>query len=231
MKSNKNKKADLPASRPMAVCRYGNFAVIISMAIYFFLLSFCLMIYYLTDSHLKQEQIPQLAFRLHHFLSPKYEKWARQRVAQGNAGKIPLEDISGTEWPLFGSVFYLLAEESLQQAWEQGRHKASLAPNIYAKGAIEAATALVADPGHAGWVKQHWGENYLHRENVFYRMLLINALTSYQKLLGDEKYTPLLRDQVESLSKEIDESPLGLLDDYPEQCYPTDVVAAIAAIR
>jgi len=36
---------------------------------------------------------------------------------------------------------------------------------------------------------------------------------------------------VETLSTELDESPYGLLDDYPEQCYPTDIVAAIAAIK
>jgi hypothetical protein len=231
MELDRDKEVNHSVSRPMVICRYGNFAVIIFLALYFFLLPFCLMTYYLTDLALKQEQIPRFAFRLHRSLSPKYEKWARQRVAQGNAGKIPLEDIAGTEWPLFGSVFYLLAEESLQQAWEQGRYTASIPPSVYAKGAIEAAAALVADPGHASWVKQHWGQDYLHRENVFYRMLLMSALTSYQKLLGDDKYMPLLRDQVETLSKELDESPLGLLDDYPEHCYPTDVVAAIAAIR
>jgi hypothetical protein len=231
MESNKNKEANHSVSRPMAICRYGNFVVITFLSLYFFLLPFCLMIYYLTDLALKQEQIPRLAFRLHRSLSTKYEKWARQRVAKGYAEKLPLGDIAGTEWPLFGSVFYLLASESLQEAWGEGKNPASVAPNVYAKGAIEAAAALVADPGHAGWVKHHWGEDYLHRENIFYRMLLISALTSYQKLLGDEKYMPLLRDQVESLSNELDESPLGLLDDYPKQCYPTDVVAAIAAIR
>jgi hypothetical protein len=36
---------------------------------------------------------------------------------------------------------------------------------------------------------------------------------------------------VESLAKELDESPHGLLDDYPGQCYPVDIVPAIAAIR
>jgi hypothetical protein len=231
MGSNKDKEVNHPVSRPLAICRYGNFAVIIFLAFYFFLLPFCLMVYYLTDPALKQKQIPRLAFRLYRSLSPKYEKWARQRVARGNAGEIPLEDIAGNEWPLFGSVFYLLATESLQEAWEEGKSPASVAPKVYAKGTIEAAAALVADSGHASWVKQHWGQDYLHHENVFYRMLLISALTSYQKLLGDDKYTPLLRNQVETLSKELDESPLGLLDDYPKQCYPTDVVAAIAAIR
>ncbi len=104
-------------------------------------------------------------------------------------------------------------------------------PRQYARGAIEAAAALVADPNHAGWVRQHWGDDYLKKENLFYRMLLISALTSYQKLLGDTRYEAPLRRQVESLAQELEDSPHGLLDDYPGQCYPIDIVPAIAAIR
>jgi len=62
-------------------------------------------------------------------------------------------------------------------------------------------------------------------------MLLIHAAVCYQDLLGDTRYEPLLRDQVESLVREIDASPHGLLDDYPGQCFPSDVIAALAAIR
>jgi len=216
---------------PTAICRYGNIVILMFLSFYFFIIPFCTMIYYLADPHLKGYGIPQIAFWSHRSLSPKYEKWAQERVALGYAKQLSLEDVAGTEWPLFGSVFYLLATEALQEAWEENKDQLSTAPNVYAAGAIEAAAELVADPGHASWVKQHWGEDYLHRENVFYRMLLISALTSYQKLLGNEKYILLLRDQVETLSKELDESPYGLLDDYPGQCYPTDIVAAIAAIK
>ena len=223
--------AEFNIFRPTVICRYGNIAILVFLSLYFFIIPFCLMTSYLADPHLKGDGIPQIAFWSHRSLSPKYEKWARKRVVQGNAKELSLEDIAGTEWPVFGSVFYLLATEALQEAWEEDKDRSSTAPKIYAAGAIEAAAELVADPGHASWVKQHWGENYLHRENVFYRMLLISALTSYEKLLGDKKYLPLLRDQVETLSKELDESPYGLLDDYPCQCYPTDVVAAIAAIN
>jgi hypothetical protein len=38
------------------------------------------------------------------------------------------------------------------------------------RGAIEAATALVADPNHAGW-SSSTGASYLEKENLFYRML------------------------------------------------------------
>jgi len=215
----------------ITLCFYTNTIVIIFLSIYFLLLPACLMIHYINDTGLKESKMPGFAYQFHRSLSAKYEKWARGRVVSKKAEGLSLNDISGTEWPVFGSVFYLLATESLQQAWEKNKDLSSAAPKIYAAGAIEVAVELVADPGHASWVKQHWGEDYLHRENVFYRMLLINALTSYQKLLGKEKYTSLLRDQVETLSKELDESPHGLLDDYPRQCYPTDIVAAIAAIN
>jgi hypothetical protein len=239
MASSKNNKNDRtlqkhgPASRfcTAAVCKYGNTVVVIALALYFFVLPWAQIIYYLTDPALKTERMSKFAVHLHRRISSKYESWARRRVASGQAEKLGAEDIAGTEWPVFGSAFYLWATESLQQAWESNNNLCAVAPKIYACGAIEAAAALVADPGHAAWVKEHWGQDYLHRENVFYRMLLIGGLTSYHKLLGGDKYMSLLRDQVETLSKALDESPYGLLDDYPRQCYPTDVVAAIAAIN
>ena len=94
-----------------------------------------------------------------------------------------------------------------------------------------AASDLVIDPKHASWVKKHWGTNYLHRENVFYRMLVIAALTSREKMLHDGAHLDALRDQVETFSKELDDSKSGLLNDYPGECYPGDVMAAIMCIR
>lgn len=217
--------------RPSAICLYGSFSIISFLAFYFFLIPFGLMIYYLNDPALESRQIPRLAVDLHRSLSPKYAKWAQDRIASGQAKELNINDIAGTEWPVFGSAFYLWATQSLQDEWDQGNKFSSTAPKVYAADAIKAATALVADPGHASWVQQHWGPEYLHTENVFYRMLIISALTSYEELIGDKKYVSLLRDQVETLSKELDESPYGLLDDYPNQCFPTDVIAAIAAIK
>lgn len=213
------------------MCRYGNAVIAVALAVYFFLIPFAILVRHLSDPALRQPGVPKFAFRLHRALSPKYERWARRRVASGDAGTLALDDISATEWPLFGSVFYLWATESLQEAWEKDHTLSPVQPKENARGAIEAAAALVADPGHASWVKRHWGDDYLHNENVFYRMLLISGLTSYEKLTGDGKYLPLLRDQVETLSAALDESQHGLLDDYPGECYPGDVLVAIAAIQ
>jgi hypothetical protein len=216
---------------PASICRYGNCAILFFISIYFFFIPFVLLIFYMNDHGLKGQGVPRFAFRVHQHLAPRYENWARQRIASGKAKELDTENVAATEWPAFGSAFYLWATEALQQAWEQDKTLSRIAPNVYATGSIEAAAALVADPGNASWVKEHWGKNYLHKENVFYRMLLIGSLTSYHKLLGGDKYLDLIRDQVETLSNELDKSKYGLLDDYPGQCYPTDVVAAIAVIK
>lgn len=213
------------------VCVYANTVMAIVLSVCLFILPVVAVVQSLRDPALQSGDIPQCAFRWHRALSPKYERWARGRVTSGSAAELTTGNISGTEWPLFGSVFYLWATESLQQAAQENPTRCRVPPSEYARGAIEAAAALVADPNHAGWVREHWGDAYLQKENLFYRMLLISALTSYQKLLGDAKYEGLLREQVESLAKELNESPFGLLDDYPGQCYPVDIVPAIAAIR
>lgn len=214
----------------LAVSVYVNTAIAVALSLYFFFIPAGELIWGLRDPGLHGREIPHFAFRWHRALSPKYERWAQDRVRSDKAHS-NTADIAGTEWPLFGSVFYLWATETLQEAAQENPGLCPTPPKQYARGAIEAAAALVADPGHAGWVRQHWGDGYLERENLFYRMLLISALTSYQKLLDDTRYEELLRGQVESLAAELDQSPHGLLDDYPGQCYPVDIVPAIAAIR
>ncbi len=212
------------------VVRYGNLIAITLLALHFFIVPAFLVIYFICDPNLHGPGVPKMAWWAHRRLSPKYERWATERLSlpTGNANT---EDISGTEWPLFGSVFYLWSTESLQQGWENGDRWSATAPAVYAKGAIEAAAALVTAPTQAAWVEKHWGKEYLHNENVFYRMLLISAMTSHERLLKSGRYLPALRDQVESLSGELDRSPSGLLNDYPDECYPTDVLAAVAAIH
>jgi hypothetical protein len=210
---------------------YANAAVAFVAATYLFIIPFCALVQALRDPGLSSDAVPRVAFRAHRSLTDRYEAWARDRVASGRASQLSTSDFSGTEWPLFSSVFYLWTTEALQEAWEKDPSLTPVMPSQYARGAIEAAAALVADPNHAAWVKKHWGDDYLHQENVFYRMLLISGLTSYQQLLGDGKYQLQLRDQVETLAKEFDDSPFGLLDDYPGECYPIDILPAIAAIQ
>ena len=215
--------------RPAAVCAYGNAAIIAASALYFFVAPVVILLFDFADPALHGPGIPQCAWRWHRALTPKYARWARERMRSGRAENLSPEKISATEWPLFGSVFYLLGTEALQKDWEA--HPAGVAPKVYAREAIDAAADLVADPGQAGWVKKRYGAKYLHEDDCFYRMLIISAATSHAKLTGSSKHLALLRDQVETLSAEIDRSPAGLLEDYPGECYPGDVVCAITAIK
>jgi len=213
------------------ICRYGNAAILVLIALFFFLLPGVTVVQELTDPGIRSAGIPQSAWKLHQTFSPKLEQWAKERLDSKRAAELSTSNISGTEWPLFGSVFYLWATESLQDAWEKDHSTSAIAPSVYAKDAIEAVTKLVIDPTQANWVKIHWGEKYLKTENVFYRMLVIAALTSHARLTGEKQYLPMLKDQADSLSAELEASRHGLLDDYPSQCYPGDVLTAIAMIH
>ena len=66
------------------------------------------------DPALREPGTPKAAWRLFKKLTPRYANWARERVAQGRAEDLSTTDISGTEWPLFGTVFYLWGVENLQ---------------------------------------------------------------------------------------------------------------------
>ena len=203
--------------------------VIAALALYFFVAPVVILLFDFADPALRGPGIPQCAWRWHRALSPKYARWARERMRSGRAENLRTDDVSSTEWPLFGSVFYLQATEALQKDWEE--HPVGVAPKVYAREAIDAAADLVTDPGQAGWVRKQYGAKYLHEDDCFHRMFLISAATSHAKLTGSSKHLALLRDQVETLSAEIDRSRYGLIEDYPDESYPTDVLAAITAIK
>jgi len=201
------------------------------LSLYFFLMPAGLLIYDLNDPGLGSDKMPRCVFRWHKSLSPKYERWANQRLAGGPAPGLDDAGVSGTEWPVFGSVFYLWATDALQEAVDRDPSLSRKQPKDYAYAAIRAATALVVDPNQATWIKDYWGDDYLTEKNLFYRMMLISAMTSYERLVGDRRYIKPLRTQVESLARELDASPHGLLEDYPGYTYPIDIAAAIAGIQ
>jgi hypothetical protein len=219
------------ARRLFRRCAAVHAAVLAGLAVYLLILPGATLMRELTQPDLYGPAIPSLAWRLHRTLTPRLEPWARERIAAGTAAHLALNDVPSTEWPLFGSVFYLMATEALQQEWERNPSSSPTAPAVYARDAIEACTTLVTDPVHHTWVRQHWGDDYLHRQNVFFRGLLIAGLTSYQRLTGSTNHLALLRDQAQSLSGELNRSRFGILDDYPDECYPIDVLASIAFIR
>jgi hypothetical protein len=202
------------------------------IGVYFFLAPGIIVCANLCDPALRRPGIPAQARRLHRALAPRLADWARERIASGRAAHLPLHDVPSTEWPIFGSVFYLWATEALQADWErQDPARRGTAPAVCARPALDAAIAVIADPVHHTWVRQHWGDDYLHTQNCFFRSLLIAGIASHARLTGDTRHLPLLRDQVTTLAAELDASPAGLLQDYPGECYPIDVVCAVACIR
>jgi hypothetical protein len=208
----------------------------ISIALYFFAWPAMMVCQALLDTKLASAEPAAQAWDLHRALSRRIALWADQRRASQAPAGLKQTDISGTEWPAYGALFYLRATENLELAWlakasQSGATSAAMQPSVYARAAIDAAAALIADPGNASWVKQHWGDNYLQRENVFYRMLLIDGLATHRLLTGSTRYSALLASQADSLSAELDGSEFGLLDDYPNQCYPTDIIAAWRAVQ
>ena len=209
----------------------GNMIVLIVLTIVFLLWPIAYSLSVFTSGALSSGEISEFAYDWHESLSKNMGPWARERVSSGRAENLSTSDVAGTEWPMFSAVFYLWATEALQETALERNLPEADQPSHYAMQSIRAATDLIADPGHAAWVRKHWGEDYLEKENLFYRMLLISGLTSYQKLSGDSVYESLLRSQVTSLANELDASPFGLLDDYPGECYPIDILPAIAAIK
>jgi hypothetical protein len=80
-------------------------------------------------------------------------------------------------------------------------------------------------------VRKKWGRGYLEQENVFYRMLLILGLDTHAGLTGSRQHQTLLRTQVVTLGQELLQRPHGLADDYPGECYPSDVLWAVVALK
>ena len=156
----------------------------------------------------------------------RFESWAVDFRTAQKAAAAHTHDVAATEWPMFGSVFFLLAVQDAETL-HPGLFDSS--PKI--RRAVEAAAAIVADPVTATWVRRQWGEDYLTRENAFYRSLLLHGLTAHARITGDTRHHALLRAQVRSLKNELLAAPSHLVDDYPGQCWPVDVTWAVAGIQ
>ena len=186
----------------------------------------------LADPALGAPGIPRRALSLERDLTPRFADWAEARVESGAAAHAPLHDVPTTEWPMFSAVFYLMGTRALTEAAARGEiSRDALGDEAERLRAITAARALLLDPVHHSWVRTHWGEGYLHRENVFFRSLLIGGLTADVAMTNDVSARAVLRNQTDSLADDLDRSALGLLNDYPGECYPIDVLAAVGWIR
>src|ERR1700677_1852758 len=190
------------------------------------------LIHDVSDPALATGGIPRCGFAWHRHLSKNVAPWAKSTMSSGLGAHVHQYDVEGTEWPAHSAMFYLLATEELQKAWEKDHSLSAVAPAVYAREAIDASAALLMDPVNATWVRRYWGDDdYLKTEDIFFRMMVVNGLTAHFALTGDRRYAEFLRGQADSLAAELDASPYGLLEDYPGETYPVDIVPTIAAIQ
>jgi hypothetical protein len=155
----------------------------------------------------------------------RYHAWATDYLDRQLAKNLHHDDVAATEWPMFGSVFFLVTADDLQARGQIDATRGAL------REAVDKAAEVVASPVTATWVRTKWGDTYLDRENVFYRMLLILGLSSYEAITGDQRHRPWMSVQRRQLAQELAAAPLHLLDDYPGECYPNDLLWAVAAIQ
>lgn len=199
--------------------------IVIALALVFCLYPAVTVTVLLADRQLKrggQSALVPLWFRS---LAGRYEAWADGYLKTGFARTVDELNVAGTEWPMFGSVFFLVTADELQR---QGKIDARTGK---IRQAVERAAQVVVSPDTATWVKAKWGDAYLTRENVFYRMLLILGLASYEGITGDARHRELMSAQRKGLAAELERAKYHVLDDYPGECWPNDVLWSVAAIQ
>ena len=177
------------------------------------------------DSHLKRTGESRLVPLWFTSAAGRYLSWANMYLDTGYPKSLHHDNIAATEWPIFGSVFFLVTADDLQS---RGKIDATQGTVL---AAVEKAAQVVASPATGTWVKTKWGNTYLEKENVFYRMLLILGLSSYERITGNTQYHALMSRQRVTLADELGKAKFHLRDDYPGECYPADMLWAVAAIQ
>ena len=155
----------------------------------------------------------------------RYERWADRFLADQRAAQLNPDHVAATEWPMFGSVFFLLTAEQLHAEGRVDARSGTI------RRAVDRARDIVISPDTATWVRHKWGDAYLEHQNVFYRMLLMMGLTAHARITGSTADRDLLHTQWTGLARELLAAPHHVLDDYPGECYPVDVVWSVAAIQ
>jgi len=199
---------------------------VILLALFFFIYPGVVSLSLLWDDQLRSTGESRLVQRWFPSVAGRYEEWATQYLKSQYAAKICHDAIAETEWPMFGSVFFLVTASELHQRKQIDASQGKI------RKAVTLAAQVVASPDTATWVRKKWGdEKYLTHQNVFYRMLLLMGLSAYEQMTGDRLYHALLTRQRLAFADELRQAKFNVLDDYPGECYPTDVLWAVAALQ
>ena len=177
------------------------------------------------DSHLRKTGESRLVPMWFKSAAPRYLSWANTTWTTNYAQSIHDDDIPATEWPMFGSVFFLVTAEDLQKRGEIDATRGTI------REAVEKAAQIVASPATATWVKTKWGTGYLEKENVFYRMLLILGLSSYEGITGSTQYRALMSRQRATLAEELGKANCTCGTTIPASVIRPICLWAVAAIQ
>jgi hypothetical protein len=82
-------------------------------------------------------------------VSQRFTRWGRDYLDTQHATRVEPHNVAATEWPMFGSVFYLLAAEELDRQAKTGAHPLSRETQAAMDKAVHTACAIVVDPGTA----------------------------------------------------------------------------------
>jgi hypothetical protein len=178
-----------------------------------------------TDPQLRQTGESRLAVRWFESATPRFLSWANMYLETDFAASLYHDDIPATEWPIFGAVFYLVTADDLNR---QGKIDATQGT---IREAVERAAEIVSSPVTGTWVKTKWGDGYLEKENVFYRTFMTLGLTSYERITADTRYRAIVSRQRTTLADELMKAKFHLRNDYPGECWPSDMLWAVAAIQ
>lgn len=200
-------------------------AVVISLSFMLLIYPAMVICFTLIDPQLRKTGESRMVPRWFESASPRFLSWANDYLTTNYAESIRHDDIPATEWPMFGATFFLVTAEDLQA---QGKIDATQGTM---REAVEKAAEIVASPVTATWVRKKWGKRYLEQENVFYRMLFILGLSSYERITGGTQYHAMMARQRVALAEELAKAKTHLRDDYPGECYPADMLWAVAAIQ
>ena len=199
--------------------------VVIALALLFCIYPTVIVGVLLTDAKLEHEGQSRLVPLWFRSVAGRYQSWATGYLESGYARSVDHSNVAATEWPMFGSVFFLATADELQKQGKIDARQGKL------RSAVAKAAAVIVSPDTATWVRAKWGDEYLKRENVFYRMLLILGLASYERITGDASHRALMSEQRKGLAEELERAQYHVLDDYPGECWPNDVLWSVAAVQ
>ena len=68
-----------------------------------------------TSSTFKQTAQPPALYSMYQRTAARYGSWATHYLASETGKNVKQDNVSATEWPMFGSVFFLLTSEEMHK--------------------------------------------------------------------------------------------------------------------